>query len=142
IEIAAGGELEEDNADDAVVEDIDLPEDDADDDDNDDTDDQVDAAATVEEEVGKKPLSAQELLANHKSILEKFKSLKDGKHDADSLKLLFKQVSKWQKYYELLEAGQKEKLAAHAEQVKKILDATLQMIKADNVLEKDIDTVV
>lgn len=138
IEIAAGGELEDDSAEEVVVDDVDLPEE-SEEDANEEEDDEVEA---VDVEPTKTPPTAQELLATHKTLVEQFKTVRDEAHDSNSLKALFKQVARWQKYYNLLEEEPKQKLAAHAEQVQKMMDATHQMIKADHVLENDIDSVV
>ncbi len=98
--------------------------------------------APAKEEASKAPMTAQELANNFKGIGEQFKTVHGGVHNADDVKALFKTVAKWQKHYELLDAGMKAKLAPHAEQMKKYMEGTQQMLRADHVLDGDIDKVV
>ena len=100
------------------------------------------APAKQEETASKAPMSAQELANNFKGIGEQFKTVQGGIHNADDVKALFKAVAKWQKHYEVLDAGMKAKLAPHAEQMKKYMEGTQQMLRADHVLDSDIDKVV
>lgn len=102
--------------------------------------DENEATAIVEENTGNP--SAQDLVANFGVISEKYKIIRASEHDALEVKKMYKRALKWQKYYALLSDEDQQRLAQHAAKLEQILEGTKKIIRAEQILEQDIDQIV
>ncbi|BDS15395.1 hypothetical protein [Aureispira anguillae] len=99
------------------------------------------AVETASTEVDATP-SAQDLAANFTALSEKFKTIRANEHNSIEVKKLYKHILKWQKYYGLLSNDHQQRLAQHAAKMEQILEGTKKIIKADQILERDVDQIV
>lgn len=87
-------------------------------------------------------VTVQGLADDYKELLSEFKEAQKAEHDADVVKLLFKELKVWRNNFKKLDAAAKAQLAKHHTSSEATLVEVKKIIKVDQNIDEDVKKVV
>jgi hypothetical protein len=99
-----------------------------------------DPVEEVQEIDGK--VTVQELASDYKDLLAEFKEAQKAEHDADVVKLLYKEIIVWRKNFKTMDKTAKEQLSKHSASCDATLLEVKKIIKVDQNIDDDVKKVV
>ncbi len=127
LEIGAGGELEEDKAEDVILEEIALPDDSIEEVDEDDEDDETNDS-----------LSPDVLKNSAKEIISEFKEIQK-QYNSELAILLYKDIKIWTKSFEILKDSTDDELIKFNNSIQKIETHLSMLLKIDKAIDKELE---